>query len=106
MTPWKPLDEDSGPRPVAASLDSITRKLGAPKAKSLAAVFDRWVDVVGDGVAGHATPRALRNGVLVVAVDDPAWATELRFMAPTIIERCAAIAGPDAVTRIDVRVAR
>ena len=104
MSNWKPLDEDDGPRPVNASLDSIARRMGAPKASSLAALFDGWSDVVGPAVAAHAQPRTLKKGTLIVAVDDPAWATELRFRGPEIIERCTAVAGPDVVAKIEVRV--
>jgi len=106
VTPWKPLDDDSrDPRPVKASLDRIVQKMGAPKAASLEAVFEGWADIVGDAVAGHARPRTLRNGTLVVAVDDPAWASELRFLGPQILVRCAAVAGVDVVRRIEVKVA-
>jgi predicted nucleic acid-binding Zn ribbon protein len=106
MTPWRELDADDSPRPVGASLDRIAQRLGAPKASALAAVFDRWNEVVGDAVAAHAKPRSLRKGSLVVAVDDAAWATELRSIADRIVARCAEVAGVDVVTNIDVRVAR
>lgn len=101
---WRPLDDDAEPRPVSASLDAIARKLGAPKAESLAALFERWADVVGDAVAAHTRPRTLKRGVLSVAVDHPAWATELRSLEPQIVAHCARVAGADAVTKIDVRV--
>ena len=101
---WKPLDEDNGPKPVRASLDAIARRIGAPKASALAAVFDRWTDVVGPAIAEHAQPRTLKRGTLVVVVDDPAWATELRFRGPEIVEQCVAVAGPGAVAKIEVRV--
>ncbi len=104
MSPWKPLPEDDEPRPAKASLDRIVQKMGAPKAASLEAVFERWTDIVGEGVAAHARPRSLRNGTLVVAVDDPAWASELRFLGPQILAACTAVAGADTVRRIDVKV--
>jgi predicted nucleic acid-binding Zn ribbon protein len=104
MSPWKPLDSDPGPRPVNDSLDSLARRLGAPRASSVEAVFARWEEVVGESVASHAQPRSLRRGTLVVAVDDPAWASELRSLIPAILERCAALAGADTVRKIDVRV--
>jgi len=101
---WKPLDEDNGPKPVKASLDAIARRIGAPKASALVAVFDRWTEVVGPAIAAHAQPRTLKKGTLVVVVDDPAWATELRFRGPEIVEGCAVVAGADAVAKIEVRV--
>lgn len=89
-----------------ASLDGLARQLGAPGAGALEVLFDGWPGVVGAAVAAHARPRALRRGVLVVAVDDAAWATELRSISGQIIERCREVAGPDVVDAIEIRVAR
>jgi predicted nucleic acid-binding Zn ribbon protein len=72
----------------------------------LTAVFASWADVVGEGVAAHARPRSLRHGVLVVLVDDPAWATQLRWLESDLLARLATIAGEDTVTEIQVRVRR
>jgi predicted nucleic acid-binding Zn ribbon protein len=101
---WKPLDDDHDPRPVGASLDAIAQRLGAPKASALTAIFDRWTDVVGAAIAAHAQPRTLKKGTLVIAVDDPAWASELRFRSDEIAERCSAVAGSGTVAKIEVRV--
>jgi predicted nucleic acid-binding Zn ribbon protein len=106
MSPWKPLDGDPGPRPVSDSLDAVARRFGAPKASALEALFDRWAEVVGDAIAAHARPSSLRKGTLVVAVDDSAWATELRSLVPQIIERCALFAEAGTVERVDVKVRR
>ena len=104
MTRWRPLEEPNDPRPVRASLDDLARRLGAPGATALETLFDGWAGVVGDGIAAHASPRALRRGVLVVAVDHPAWATELRSISAQIVERCKELAGADVVDAIDIRV--
>ena len=107
MSRWRSLDDDPrerGPRPVGESLDRITRKLGAGPASTLGAVFRRWDEIVGSAVAAHARPLSLRDGILRVAVDEPGWATQLRYLAPTIVDRCADAVGPDVVTRIEVSV--
>ena len=106
MSPWRPLEDDraAGPRRVGESLDRITKKLGAGKASALGAVFSRWDTIVGPAVAAHAKPLSLREGVLRVAVDEPGWATQLRYLAPTVIARCADAAGPGVVTQIEVSV--
>ena len=39
-----------------------------------------------------------------MAVDDPAWAPELRFLEPRILERLQAVLGTSEVDRIEVRV--
>ena len=94
------------PKRVGESLDRVARRIGAPGARSLGAVFGHWEDVVGASVAAHARPTSLRDGVLRVEVDEPGWATQLRYLAPDILRRCAEVAGPDVVVSVDVKVAR
>lgn len=71
---------------------------------ALAALLGAWSDLVGTAVAAHARPRSLVDGVLTVAVDDPAWATELRFLEPEV-RRCAdEVVGPGQVRSLKVVV--
>ena len=108
MTTWRPLRPRGGDRPdpvpVAAALDRLASRLGAPGADALATVFTRWSDVVGPMVSAHTQPISLRGGVLVVAVDDPTWATQLRYLGASVVERLAALLGEGAITRLEVRV--
>jgi predicted nucleic acid-binding Zn ribbon protein len=80
------------------------RRFGGGGRDVLAAVFSRWPDVVGDAVAAHTRPLSLSRGTLVVAVDQPAWATQLRFLSGDLLARLADVAGPGAVRAIEVRV--
>jgi predicted nucleic acid-binding Zn ribbon protein len=106
---WKPLPEEEGERDPARlgpSLDRVAKRLGAPTAKALSGLFVRWEELVGAGIAGHATPVSLRRGVLVVDVDSSAWATQLRYMTGELVAKCCEELGPGAVKKIEVRVAR
>ena len=94
------------PTPIKASLDRLTDRIGAPKTTAFSAVFAGWADLVGPTVAAHATPRSLKDGRLVVYVDDPAWATQIRFLETELRDRIAAAAGPGVVSELVVRVAR
>jgi len=94
----------SQPRPVGDGLEHLARRLGAPTASSLGAVFSRWEEVVGPVVAAHATPRSLTDGILVVAVDQPGWATQLRYLSADLLQRLKEVAGEGVVGRIDIRV--
>jgi predicted nucleic acid-binding Zn ribbon protein len=101
MSPrWSPLPgEKPEPRAVGDSLDRVASSLGlAP------ALLTRWPEFVGESVAEHARPRSLRDGTLVVAVDDPAWATQLRWLEADLVARLADVIGPGKVQRIEVRV--
>ena len=50
--------------------------------------------MVGDDVAAHARLVSVRDGVLTVAVDDPIWATQLRYLETAVVERATALVGP------------
>jgi len=95
----------SDPVPISTSLDGVVRSLRGPSRKAVSGVFGRWTDAVGPHVADHVRPLKLDERVLVVEVDDPAWATQVKFLTPTIIERLAATAGVE-VDRVEVRVDR
>lgn len=89
---------------VSDSVDSVVRSLRGAGAQAVKGVFGGWEDAVGPQVAAHATPVALDAGRLLVEVDQPGWATQLRFLESTLIERLAEVAGAGAVRSIEVRV--
>lgn len=97
------------PRPLAAALDEVLRALQprgtAPSAKTVGGVFSGWEDAVGPQIASNARPVRLVDGTLIVEVDEPGWATQLRYLEAELLERLAAVAGP-GVTAIDIRVRR
>ncbi len=103
----RPLPGDGpGPRRVGDSLDRVTTSLGVPRSSTLAKVFAAWPDLVGESVAANARPRSLRAGTLVVAVEEPAWATQLRFLDADLLARLAEVLGSGEIARIEVTVAR
>lgn len=91
--------------PLHDSLDGVVRGLrgGTNDARSMGSLFSRWVEAVGEGVADHARPVKLDDGRLLVEVDEPAWATQLRFLEADVIARLRAVAGLE-VSRFDIRV--
>ena len=64
---------------VAARPDDRRTRAGAD-GRQMGGVFGRWDEAVGDAVAAHVQPVKLDGTTLVVEVDDPAWATQLRFL--------------------------
>lgn len=93
------------PIPISSSLDGVVRSLRGPSRQAVGGVFGRWTDAVGDQVAQHVKPVKLDGTTLVVEVDDPAWATQVKFLTPMIVERLAEVAGI-TVDQVDVRVDR
>ncbi|MEO7399026.1 MAG: DUF721 domain-containing protein [Ilumatobacteraceae bacterium] len=95
------------PVPLQQSLDGVIRSLrgGAGDARSMGSLFSRWADAVGEVVADHARPISLDGGRLLVEVDEPAWATQLRFLEQDVIDRLWTVADLQ-VSRFDIRVKR
>lgn len=89
-------------------LDSLrpaeSRRGPTPSATQVGGVFGRWAEVVGDVVAAHVTPLKIDGTVLVVQVDEPAWATQLKFLEEGLLERLAQVAGA-RLERLEIRVA-
>lgn len=88
---------------LAVSLDGVVKSLRGPSRRAVGGLFGRWDEAVGEQVAQHVRPIKLDGGVLSVEVDDPAWATQVKFLAPTIIARLADVAGA-RVDQLQVRV--
>jgi predicted nucleic acid-binding Zn ribbon protein len=86
-------------------LRQVTARLGLPAPDVLGQVFARWEELVGVDVAAHAVPKTLRDGVLTVAVDHPAWASSLRLLSADLLRRLAAATGEGTVTELVVTVA-
>ena len=98
--------EDPGPRRLGHSLDSVSRGLGLEDSKELGAVFARWEEIVGPAVAEHVQPYRLDAEALVVTVDHPAWATQVRHLSESLLDRIAEQTGATRPPRLDVRIRR
>ena len=101
---WRPLEAKPEPVRLDGVLDQVARTAGLPASSVLKSVFGRWDEIVGTGVADHAQPLSLVDGKLVIAVDQPGWATQVRYLSSQIVTRVNDIAGPGAVEEIHVRV--
>ena len=82
----------------------VGNELGLAEPRSLARLDEGWTEVVGDAVARHSRPRGVRNGVLEIVVDAPAWATQLRYLEADLVERASRLVGPGVVSAVRVVV--
>jgi predicted nucleic acid-binding Zn ribbon protein len=95
------------PEPVSLrdAVAAVGKELGMPPPTELSALVDAWPEIVGDAVASHASVRSVRDGVCTVEVDEPGWATQLRYAERQVVERAAACCGAGVVTSVRVVVA-
>jgi predicted nucleic acid-binding Zn ribbon protein len=92
---------------VGDALGEVASRMGAGRADVVGAVFGRWDEIVGPAVAAHVRPVRVDGVTLVVSADHPAWATQMRHLAPDILARLTEVCGAgNALERLDVRVRR
>ena len=89
----------------SSSLAGALDALGADSTTAITGVFGEWPKIVGEQVAQHVTPIKLERGRLIVEIDDPSWATQMRFLEPQLVEKLNA-ATTSTITAIEVRVKR
>lgn len=95
-----------GEHRLGEALQAWLRSEGRQSLGALSAVHACWAEVVGPEVAAHVRPLALRGGALVVAVDHPAWATQVAFLGPQVLAALAARLGQPVAERLETTVRR
>ena len=90
------------PRSIGDSLKAVTAGFGS-RGRAID-LNERWTEAVGEAIAAHAQPERLEAGRLTVVVDDPAWATELRYHSGRILAALNAESGAVAISELHLRV--
>ncbi|MET8796286.1 DciA family protein, partial [Nocardia sp. NPDC004568] len=57
---------------------------------------------VGEDIADHAKPVSLENGVLSIAAESTAWATQLRLLQAQLLAKISAAVGPGVVRSLRI----
>lgn len=91
---------------MADLLDRVVRGMGAPGTDAVDLVFNRWDDVVGSVLASRTRPVALEDGCLVLAADDPAVVSHVRWLEPDLLRKLDGLLGAGRVRGVEVRVDR
>ena len=100
------MTTERDPRPLSDALNRLMGSMRAPSVDVLDAVFNRWGDIVGPDVAMHTRPSAIDGDLLVIVVDEPTWASEVRWLEAELLARLAEAVGSDRIQRLSVRVER
>jgi predicted nucleic acid-binding Zn ribbon protein len=98
-----PEPRHTTPRTLRASLEHLLDDLGSAPVQETASLLSRWGDVVGNDLAAHTQPVGVRNGVLLVHADDPAYADHLSWNERQLVTRLAGVLGEGVVTALQVR---
>lgn len=98
-----PRADERDPQPLGRLAARIATDRGWQDRLAGGQVFGKWARLVGDEVAEHAKPVALKDGELTVAASSTAWATQLRLLQRQLIAKIARGVGDGVVTRLKVQ---
>lgn len=90
------------PQPLGRLVRALAKNRGWSAQVAEGTVLGQWPVVVGHQIADHATPTALNDGVLSVAAESTAWATQLRIIQGRILAKIATVVGPGVVTSLRI----
>lgn len=90
------------PQRFGALITGLLGERGWERRSAEATVLGGWEQLVGPGIAAHSTAMSLRDGSLVVVAESTAWATQLRLLAPRILQKLRSEVGADVVTTLRV----
>jgi predicted nucleic acid-binding Zn ribbon protein len=96
--------EIGDPIAVGDAAAMVSAELGLAEPRVFARLVAAWNEIVGPTLGAHSRVRTLRDGVLEIAVDSPAWATEFRYLADDLVERASEVVGPGVVTAVRASV--
>jgi predicted nucleic acid-binding Zn ribbon protein len=92
------------PIPLRDAVNAVGRELGLPPSDALGQVSAAWTTVAGTTLAAHSRVRSLRDGEAVIEVENPAWATQIRYLAKDLVEGLDEALGGRVITALQVVV--
>jgi predicted nucleic acid-binding Zn ribbon protein len=100
---WSGPGPDSrDPQLLGTAARDLAKTRGWTSRVAEGSVFGQWRSVVGEQIAAHASPTALRDGVLSITAESTAWATQLRMVQAQLLAKIAAAVGDGVVTSLKI----
>jgi len=100
---WSARPRRDDPQPLTAAVNKLLSARGWREKAAVGAVFSHWPEIVGPQLALHTKPESFESGELTVSADSPAWATQIRLMAPQLLKRLGEELGHGTVRHINVK---
>jgi len=101
--PWSGAGADArDPAQLGDSVAALVSERKWEETLRTAGIPARWELIVGAEVAAHCRPERLEAGELTCVAESTAWATQIRLLSRSILERLAAEIGPGVVRSLRV----
>lgn len=99
-----PSEEVAKPRALSESLSEILGGERLERISHLSRLRQRWSDIVGPMLAARSEPVSLDGNGLLIAVDHPAMAQQVRFLQAEIGQACRRICHIPDIRRVYTRI--
>jgi predicted nucleic acid-binding Zn ribbon protein len=97
-----PGADQRDPQPFGRIASRIAVERGWNASLANGQVFGQWARLVGEDVAEHAQPVALKDGELTVRASSTAWAMQLRTLQGQLLAKIAAVVGHGVVKKMRI----
>jgi len=58
---------------------------------SMYLIYQNWTEAVGETIASHCKPLRVVDAYLLIEVDHPGWATEIRYLEAELVTKLTQI---------------
>jgi len=90
------------PQLIGATVGGLLDQMGGTSDQVAGVLKHRWAELVGPETAEHCEYVSFERGTLTVRGSSTSWATQLRFLVPSMLGRFAADLGDGIVAEITV----
>ncbi len=94
------------PLPIRAILDQTLKGLELDRPLKSYAIWGAWKEIVGEPIAHHAQPHAIRNRTLFIEVSHSTWMQQLQFLKPTLLKKINDYLGEERIEDLRFRVGK
>jgi len=102
--PWSGAGpDDRDPSTIGDAVDHLVRDRQWESTLRSAGILTRWDRIVGADLSEHCRPVRLEAGRLSCVAESTAWATQIRLLTATLLERITAELGSGVVTSLHVQ---
>jgi len=99
----EPGPERRGEAPLSRVLEGVLANLDLRSRFREQLALAAWPEIAGKLVAAHSRAEVVRDGVLIVSTNTPAWAQELHMRRSELLARVAARIGEGLIREIHFR---
>ncbi len=90
------------PLALGEAVGELISNRGWTRERAAAQVTVLWPEIVGADLAGHVIPESFVDGVLTLRAESTTWATQVRYLLPTLRTAIDTAVGQGVVT--DIRI--